>query len=257
MVVVSDGDRRSRAIPPSKGGVCLKAGCGNGVKDVGEDCDDGNVDDTDGCTKLCKFTCASDADCDDGNKCNGTETCTVATHKCKVGTAVSCSPKSGCTGACEPSTGACSYPDADKDGVSCDKDCNDADPAMFPGAFECKDGKDNDCNTSTSDTSAPSCVCYRDQDKDGYAVIGADTLASAGSCPDGYTRRAPVLGAPSSIDCSEVNASAFPGQTAWFTSSYCSKWSVVAGKLTCIAFSYDYNCSGAPEMRYSATSVTS
>lgn len=240
-----------------KGGLCVSAGCGNGVKEAGEDCDDANADDTDGCTRLCKFTCSTSADCDDGNKCNGAEACDSAAHKCKPGAAVICSPKSGCTGTCEPSTGACSYPDADKDGVACDKDCNDADPAMFPGAYECKDGKDNDCNAGTSDSTAPSCICYRDNDKDGFAIVGAATVSAAGACPDGYTRRAPVLGDASSIDCSEVNASAYPGQTAWFTSSYCGKWGVVGGALTCTEYSYDYNCSGAAEKRYSATSATS
>lgn len=36
--------------------------------------------------------------------------------------------------------------DGDGDGYSSDEDCDDADPAVFPGAFEHCDGIDNDCD---------------------------------------------------------------------------------------------------------------
>lgn len=238
-----------------KGGACLAAGCGNGVKEGSEECDDGNTDDTDGCTKFCKYTCSADADCDDGNKCNGTETCNTTTHRCSAGTAVTCSPKTGCTGTCDPTSGACTYPDADKDGVACDKDCNDADPAMFPGAYECKDGKDNDCSAATSDSTAPSCVCYADPDRDGYAATGAPTISSSATCPDGYTRRAPTDATTS--DCGTYNASANPGQTGWFTSPYCKYLVLPGGSCPIGGSTFDYNCSGAEEKRYSVSSSTS
>ena len=49
--------------------------CGNGVRDVGEQCDDGNRDDTDGCTTACTVcgnrTVSPGEDCDDGNLVNG------------------------------------------------------------------------------------------------------------------------------------------------------------------------------------------
>ena len=37
-------------------GTCLPPGCGNGVADPGEACDDGNEDDADGCTVLCALS---------------------------------------------------------------------------------------------------------------------------------------------------------------------------------------------------------
>ena len=42
-----------------------QAVCGNGNVDEGsrEECDDGNTDDTDGCTSLCEYSCHADADC--------------------------------------------------------------------------------------------------------------------------------------------------------------------------------------------------
>ena len=54
--------------------------------------------------------------------------------------------------------------DADGDGwASCNGDCDDADPASFPGAIEVCDGVDNDCDGSSSDE-------YDDGDFDGYGV---------------------------------------------------------------------------------------
>jgi len=36
---------------------CSPAGCGNGVRDSGEDCDDGNLRNDDGCSRLCRMEC--------------------------------------------------------------------------------------------------------------------------------------------------------------------------------------------------------
>jgi hypothetical protein len=49
--------------------------------------------------------CGSDAECDDGNGCNGTETCNVV---CQPGTPPSCDDSVPCTkDSCDPATGAC------------------------------------------------------------------------------------------------------------------------------------------------------
>ncbi|MCA9718121.1 MAG: DUF4215 domain-containing protein, partial [Myxococcales bacterium] len=55
---------------------CTLPGCGNGVVDEGEECDDGNTDETDECTSMCAdarcgdgFTQVSnEEECDDGNE---------------------------------------------------------------------------------------------------------------------------------------------------------------------------------------------
>ncbi|MGZ3443359.1 MAG: DUF4215 domain-containing protein, partial [Polyangia bacterium] len=82
-----------------KDGACASAAavCGNGIVETGEDCDFGNANGPNtGCeANTCKFSCANAAACNDGNVCNGTETCdpvTVGTamgQKCNAGTALS------------------------------------------------------------------------------------------------------------------------------------------------------------------------
>jgi cysteine-rich repeat protein len=81
-----------------KDGGCIAptAVCGNGVVEPGEDCDfgTGNGPNT-GCEAgTCKFSCANAAACDDGNPCNGAETCDMVTggnggtgQKCNAGSA--------------------------------------------------------------------------------------------------------------------------------------------------------------------------
>jgi len=242
------------------GATCKKAGCGNSAVDTGEECDDGNTDDTDGCKKDCTFTCKADADCSDGNACNGTETCDTATHKCKAGTPAVCGKGKSCLvdGVCDPATGACTYLDGDKDGVTCDLDCNDADPGIFPAsggkpaAPECKDGKDNDCNGAKEDN--VDCVCYADGDGDGYAAASAATITAV-TCPTGYTKLKPVDAA--TTDCRDNNASVFPGQKSYFPTSYCN----AASPLLCVGpaapRSFDYNCNGAEETQYKGTAAAS
>jgi cysteine-rich repeat protein len=67
--------------------------CGDGIVNGAEQCDDGAANGTpgDGCTNSCTWVCIQgdpklgDPACNDGNPCNGTETC-LATHACAPGT---------------------------------------------------------------------------------------------------------------------------------------------------------------------------
>ena len=235
------------------GGQCVKTGCGNSTKESGEDCDDGNQVAGDGCENDCTWTCQANADCDDKDPCNGTETCdkTVATKPvCQTGMPIKC-PKgiSGCQGTCESATGKCTYADADKDGVTCETDCNDADPGIFPGAFECKDGKDNDCNPKTLDSSAPACICYVDNDSDGYAHTKTGSLTAV-TCPAKYTHREPA--SSTTTDCNDGKADVNPGQKNYFTKRYCAQYFLwIPGQPhVCKTYSWDYNCNGKDDMQY-------
>jgi hypothetical protein len=56
----------------------------------------------------------------------------------------------------------CASPDVDGDGFASDVDCNDADPAINPGAAEvCQDAVDNNCD-GQADESCPECEVAED-----------------------------------------------------------------------------------------------
>jgi cysteine-rich repeat protein len=222
---------------------CVAAGCGNGVHEPanGEECDDGNTTPNDGCELDCKLSCKSNGDCDDGNLCNGQESCDGSNPQkpvCKSSSAVVCQAKTNCNGTCDPTTGLCNYPDNDRDGSSCIDDCNDFDPAVFPGAPECADAKDNDCNPNTPDGADGSCLCYVDKDEDGFAASGAASITSI-NCPRGYTPTPPEKG---TTDCNDSRSDVYPKQSAWFDVPYSVK----------LLISYDYDCSGKWDKRYTA-----
>ncbi|MFC1789777.1 PKD domain-containing protein, partial [Patescibacteria group bacterium] len=65
--------------------------CGNSILDDGEDCDDGNTENGDGCSSDCtiELECEVDADCDDQLYCSGEETC--IDNECVLGTTIVCS----------------------------------------------------------------------------------------------------------------------------------------------------------------------
>jgi cysteine-rich repeat protein len=70
------------------GGACAASRCGDAFVDSarGEDCDDGNGVNGDGCDNDCTFSCEDHAECQDGLVCTGVETCD-ATHQCVPGMA--------------------------------------------------------------------------------------------------------------------------------------------------------------------------
>lgn len=111
--------------------------------------------------------CTTNADCDDGLACNGTETCTVATGNCQAGTPVDCNDGIACTvDSCADPLGTCgNTPDNGlcNDGNACTTDACDtgtgcANSAITPccGNATCETGED--CNTCSTDcfSSAPS-----------------------------------------------------------------------------------------------------
>lgn len=86
--------------------------------------------------------------------------------------------------------GRCGCYDADGDGASCD-DCDDADPARFPGANEVCDSRDNDCDGEIDEGAVT--TWFVDADGDGYGNGGlsitrcqapANFVARGGDCND-------------------------------------------------------------------------
>jgi hypothetical protein len=52
-----------------RGGMCSLESCGNGTVNDGEECDDGNDINGDGCESNCTLSCHDSSDCDLGNQC--------------------------------------------------------------------------------------------------------------------------------------------------------------------------------------------
>ena len=111
--------------------------CGNGIVEFGEQCDDGNTNDNDGCSN-CQLYQDNDndgyyanIDCDDNNPSifpGANEICDGIDNDCN--------------GQVDEIF------DIDGDGfTTCQGDCDDSDPNIYPGATEaCGDGIDNNCN---------------------------------------------------------------------------------------------------------------
>ena len=233
-------------------GVCRAGMCGDGTLDAGEQCDDHNLVDGDGCQRDCTFTCVDDAGCQDGNACNGNETCTVANHLCHpAATPLDCNDMNPCTNdSCNMMTGcvnASVLVDADMDTyfaitTSCGgNDCNDNDPNAYPGAPEpC--GSTTDLNCDGSIGTPP--VWYVDCDNDGYAPLGGATMTACtrpgapASCASGtWTSVAPTS---TVYDCLDSNSSAHPTQSSYFSTT-------AAG----LSPTYDWNCNSLQERQYS------
>ncbi len=216
-----------------RGTECVGAGCGNGVTDGGEDCDDMNMISGDGCENDCTYSCDSPMDprCDDGSVCTGVETCDLATHACMPGTILDCDDGSACTAdSCDPVMG-CSNDliDMDMDGFAdvalgaCGTDCDDTNDQVYPGATELCEPPgmtpiDNDCDPATPNPSAS--FWFLDCDEDGYSVPGAvmqercEMPAPTGGC--GWTQRIPNPGDLASVDCNDTRDDMYPGNTTMY-----------------------------------------
>lgn len=230
------------------GGICRRFGCGDGMSDPGEACDDGNTVDGDGCDGDCTYSCTTNAECDDGDRCNGIERC--SSNVCVTGEPLVCgaAPDACRISMCVPFDDCRTVPiDADGDGyspdslVGCGRDCDDGNPLVNPDSPEiCSNGVDDNCS-GVIDEGAALADWYADRDRDGYgdprtvvrscAPVPGHVLRG-GDCFDAFTSTAAVVN---------------PSQTAWFTSPYVDD----SGTSR-----FDYDCSGSDETRFSGAAST-
>jgi cysteine-rich repeat protein len=102
--------------------------CGNGEVEAGEQCDDGNDVEGDGCDGDCRYSCHGDYNCSDGHDCTE-DLCDAETHACVF-------VLRDRTVVCRAADGVCDIEEA-CDGVN--EDCP-ADEAAPPGT-PCDDGE--------------------------------------------------------------------------------------------------------------------
>ena len=115
----------------------------------------------------------------------------------------------GCTDKDEgeaSSTGTTTIPvtgnDADSDGYTSDVDCDDTNAAIYPGASEICNDKDDDCDGDIDEDVLEPITWAADADEDGF-TDATDTVASC-TPPDGYTT-------PSEdSDCDDTNPDIHP-----------------------------------------------
>jgi cysteine-rich repeat protein len=210
-------------------GVCERSVCGDGYADGtrGEQCDDGNAIEDDGCEPTCLWTCVGNPDCNDDEACNGVETCSLGTHTCTPGTplpeATACTLPGGGDGVCR--AGACVDSECGDgmpgpgeecddgnvvEGDGCDSDC----AFSCHGDPECREIPDDPCTTDSCVSVASGQACDRafstapcdDGDActsgdvcDGGACLGAaidvdgDTYGPGAACGGDCNDRAPAV----------------------------------------------------------------
>ncbi len=146
-----------------------EAFCGDMIvqEDLNEICDDGNLNDNDGCTSLCEYSCVDDSDCDDLNSCNGTETCNDE-HYCDFGDfledGVECENQKSCyTGLCVPDV--CG--DKRRQG---DEECDDGDTLNDNG---CTTDCEYTCTSDEECTEGDTCAGSRTCDLDEHTCTGS------------------------------------------------------------------------------------
>ena len=208
---------------PCTGGTCNNGACnpptqtcGNGIVEGTEQCDfgTGNGPGT-GCETNCTYSCQANADCNDGNTCDGTETCntvTVSGHtgkKCAAGTPLANGTTCGTGKICLSSlcvtstcgdgyidTGAGEQCEPPSQG-NCDATCHTVSvtcgDGILAGSEQCDDGNtanldgcDHNCKfeqvqrmTRFKVAFAPSTNCTRDAL--GSSIVGNDVFGQAGS----------------------------------------------------------------------------
>ena len=123
-----------------RSGTCASAGCNNGYLEPGEDCEDRNAVNGDGCDNDCHWSCPTNSDCSDGNVCNGAESCQSSAHTCQSATSVANNTSCGGSRVCW--NGVCVTP-------SCRNGKREGSEACDDGNSDNGDGCSASCQVET------------------------------------------------------------------------------------------------------------
>ncbi|MBI5501472.1 MAG: hypothetical protein HY907_14600 [Deltaproteobacteria bacterium] len=204
-----------------RGGLCALSSCGDWVLAAGEECDDGNLFDGDGCESDCQFSCHGNTECNDAEEC----------------TLDACSP-GGFGRLCTHETRADGDPCSDANPCTVEDRCTGG---VCGGEIRnCEDG--DRCTVDSCDTTGPATdPCVHEPLPDWYLDEDGDTWGDPAAKECGY--EAPgdawvdVAG-----DCCDGNVNVHPDQRAYFPTPY-----VCAGGTS---HSFDYDCNGSAERQF-------
>ncbi|MCZ6653391.1 MAG: calcium-binding protein [Planctomycetota bacterium] len=199
-------------------------------------------------TGSCEFEataepCTDDADCDNGDFCDGTETCDTDAGSCVAGT-------DQCTGAnqtCDEVTNGCITACTD------DTDCDDGDPCngaevcndLPASGMVCVDGTAPTCDDSDACTDDSCDTSNADADPDTGCVNTAMTCDAGETCVDGTCKKDCV----SASDCDDSDPctdDSCVALTCDNTAKDCDDGDFCTGTETCNADTGDCESSGDP-----------
>jgi subtilisin-like proprotein convertase family protein len=142
------------------------------------------------CVNFVVDTCTADAECSDGNLCNGTETCVAGT--CTPGTSIDCNDGLFCTiDTCAPSTGTCGHtPNLCDDGDACSDDsCDEAGDVCVHNSASCFSYDQTDFPNPfgfNSQNFEAAYDAYDNQLADDFVVTGSGWVVSTVTTPGAY-----------------------------------------------------------------------
>ena len=153
--------------------------------------------------------CTSDAQCNDGDFCNGVETCNLGTGQCVAGTPPNCDDGVSCTvDSCNEATDSCDNTPTDSlcdDGVFCDgaEVCN--------AVSDCQEGTPVNCDDGVS--------CTVDSCNEG--TDSCDNVANNSLCPDDGAFCNGTEFCDPSLDCQSTGDPCTGSQTCNETTDVC------------------------------------